>query len=230
MDFDGLRADILRLLGGGRIQINTRSFRNDMYNFRVKDDVLTLLVHLGYLAYDCETQETFIPNREIIEEFENAMSTGGWQEVTRVLKASDKLLEDTLAGNARAVAQGLDRAHMEAASILAYNNENSLSCAVGLAYYSARKYYTVIRELPAGRGYVDIVFLPLPHAGKPVLVIELKYKKSAQAAIQQIKDRKYVQALEGYRGEILLVGIGYDKECVEKPHSCVIERAQKTAG
>ncbi len=230
MDFDGLRADILRLLGGGRIQINTRSFRNDMYNFRVKDDVLTLLVHLGYLAYDCETQETFIPNREIIEEFENAMSTGGWQEVTRVLKASDKLLEDTLAGNARAVAQGLDRAHMEAASILAYNNENSLSCAVGLAYYSARKYYTVIRELPAGRGYADIVFLPLPHAGKPALVIELKYKKSAQAAIQQIKDRKYVQALEGYRGEILLVGIGYDKECVEKPHSCVIERAQKTAG
>ena len=229
MDFDGLRADIVRMLGGGHVKINTRSFRNDMRNFKTKDDVLTLLVHLGYLAYDSETREAFIPNKEIIEEFENAMSVGGWSEVMRVVMESEKLLEDTLACNEESVAEGLDRAHMEISSILTYNDENSLGCAIGLAYYSARKDYMLIRELPTGHGFADVVFLPLPHTGKPALVIELKYEKTAAAAIQQIKDRKYTKALENYTGEILLVGINYDKNCADKPHRCVIERIKKNA-
>lgn len=224
MDFDGLRADIVQVLGGGRIKVNTRSFQNDMRNFRTKDDVLTLLIHLGYLGYDSETEEAFIPNKEIIGEFENAMSVGGWPEVMRVLKASEKLLEDTIAGEEESVAKGLDWAHTETASILAYNDENSLSCAIGLAYYSARKDYRLIRELPTGRGFADVVFLPLPSVGKPALVVELKYDKTAYTAIQQIKDRHYTQALEGYAGEILLVRINYDKDNKDKPHSCVIER------
>lgn len=168
MDFDGLRTDIVRMLGGERVKVNTRSFRNDMRNFRTKDDVLTLLIHIGYLAYDADT---------------------------------------------------------EAASILSYNDENSLSCAVGLAYYSARKDYRMVREFPTGRGFADVVFLPLPHIDRPALVVELKYDKTAQAAIQQIKDRQYTQALEGYVGEILLVGINYDK--ASKTHECVIERVEK---
>ncbi|MDE7311110.1 MAG: ATP-binding protein [Eubacterium sp.] len=224
MDFDGLRAAIVQMMGGGRVRVNTRSFCNDMRNFTVKDDVLTLLVHLGYLAYDSERKEAFIPNKEILEEFENAMSTGGWQEVMRVLKASDRLLEDTLAGKESSVAAGLDQAHIEVASILSYNNEDSLSSAIGLAYYSARKDYRMIRELPAGRGFADIVFLPLPHTRKPALVIELEYNKSADTAIQQIKSRQYTKALEGYCGEVLLVGISYEKGCAGKRHSCRIER------
>lgn len=222
MDFEGLRSDIVQMLGGGRIRINTRSFRNDMRHFSVKDDILTLLVHLGYLAYDSVKKEAFIPNKEIIEEFENAMSTGGWQEVMQVLNASEKLLQDTLSCKETCVAEGLDWAHMQAASILAYNDENSLSCAIGLAYYSARKDYRMIRELPAGYGFADIVFLPLPHTAKPALVVELKYNQSCHAAIQQIKERKYIRALEGYCGEILLVGINYNKK--DKRHSCVIEK------
>ena len=109
---------------------NIRSFQNDMQNFRVKDDVLTLLIHLGYLGYDSQTEEAFIPNKEIIGEFENAMSVGGWEAVMDVLKASEKLLADTLHGDAASVARGLDSAHQEAASILAYNDGNSLSCAI----------------------------------------------------------------------------------------------------
>ncbi len=105
MDFDGLRSDIVQMLGGGRIKVNTRSFQNDMYNFRTKDDVLTLLIHLGYLAYDSLRKEAFIPNREIVEEFENAMSVGGWSEVMGILKESDKLLKDTLACDAGSVAR-----------------------------------------------------------------------------------------------------------------------------
>lgn len=224
MNFDGLRADITRMLGGDSVKVNTASFQNDMRNFKTKDDVLTLLIHLGYLGYDAETREAFIPNREIIEEFENAMSVGGWPEIMRILKASEKLLDDTLRCDEKQVAEGLGRAHTEAASILTYNDENSLSCAIGLAYYSARKDYRLIRELPAGHGFADIVFLPLPAAGKPALIIELKYDKSANTAINQIKDRNYSRALEGYSGEVLLVGVNYDKESKNKPHSCIIEK------
>lgn len=227
MDFDGLRSDIVQMIGGESVHVNTFSFQNDMCNFKTKDDVLTLLIHLGYLGYDAENENVFIPNKEIMGEFENAMSTGGWPEVMRVLKASDKLLEDTLLCDENSVAEGLDRAHTEVSSILAYNDENSLGCAIGLAYYSARKDYRLIREFPTGKGFADIVFLPLPSSGKPALVVELKYGKSADAAIQQIKDRNYTQALEGYTGEILLVGINYDKENGDKPHSCVIEKLEK---
>lgn len=226
MDFDGLRADIVQMLGGERIQVNTLSFQNDMRNFRAKDDVLTLLIHLGYLGYDAETKEAFIPNREIIGEFENAMSVGGWSEIMRILRASENLLEDTLRGDEKSVAEGLDQAHTEAASILTYNDENSLSCAIGLAYYSARKDYRLIRELPTGRGFADVVFLPLPFCKKPALIVELKYDRSAETALQQIKDRKYIQALEKYSGEILLVGVNYDKDNKNKSHSCVIEKIQ----
>lgn len=236
MDFGGLRSDIVQMLGGGCVKVNTRSFQNDMRNFKTKDDVLTLLIHLGYLAYDSEKEEAFIPNKEIVGEFENAMSVSGWPEIMRVLKASDKLLEDTLNGDADSVARGLDQAHTEAASILTYNDENSqflsnefldknLLVAIGLAYYSARKNYKLIRELPSGKGYADVVFLPLPSVKKPALVIELKYDKTVNAAIQQIKDRHYTQALEGYAGEILAVGINYDRE--DEHHNCVIERMEK---
>jgi hypothetical protein len=144
-----------------------------------------------------------------------------------VLKASERLLEDTLRCDEKSVAKALDKAHTEAASILTYNDENSLACAIGLAYYSARKDYKLIRELPAGKGFADIVFLPQSRTAKPALVVELKYQKTAQTAIQQIRDRNYVQALEGYVGDILLVGINYNKDCPNKPHSCVIEQTKK---
>ncbi|MDE7208074.1 MAG: ATP-binding protein [Lachnospiraceae bacterium] len=229
MDFDGLRSDIVQMLGGGCVKVNTGSFQNDMRNFKIKDDVLTLLIHLGYLGYDFETEEAFIPNKEIIREFESAMSVSGWPEVMRVLKASEKLLQDTLNGDAESVAEGLDKAHTEVASVLTYNDENSLACAISLAYYKARESYRLIRELPTGRGYADVVFLPLPHAGKPALVVELKYDKSVSSAIQQIKERNYTQALEGYVGEILLVAVNYDKDNPNKPHSCVIEKAEMAA-
>ncbi len=227
MDFDGLRSDIVQMLGGNRVKVNTLSFQNDMRNFEVKDDVLTLLIHLGYLGYDAETKEAFIPNKEIIGEFENAMSVSGWSKVMQVLKASEKLLEDTLRGDADSVARALDQAHTEVASILTYNDENSLGCAIGLAYYSARKDYRIIRELPTGRRFADVVFLPLPSVNKPALVVELKYNKTADTAIQQIKSRQYTQTLEDYVGEIVIVGINYDKDTIVKPHSCVIERLTK---
>ncbi|EOS80744.1 hypothetical protein C817_01351 [Dorea sp. 5-2] len=225
MNFDGLRSDVVKMLGGEPVQVNTLSFQNDMRTFKTGDDVLTLLIHLGYLGYDQEKKEAFIPNREIAGEFENAMSVSGWTEVMRVLNSSEKLLEATLRGDEKSVAEGLDKAHTEVASILTYNDENSLACAISLAYYSARKDYLMIRELPAGYGFADIVFLPLPSAaGKPALIIELKYDRSADTALQQIKDRHYSRSLEDYTGDIILVGINYDKNSKNKLHSCRIEK------
>ena len=222
MDFNGLRSDIVRMLGGGRVKVDTNSFQNDMHNLKIKDDTLTLLIHLGYLAYNPETKEVFIPNKEIIEEFERAMRINNWEAVIKVTQASDKLLEDTLQGREKNVADGLDQAHTNISSILTYNDEASLACAVRLAYFSAIRDYKLIRELPTGKGFADIVFLPLPNKNKPAIIIELKYNKSANTAIRQIKETQYTQALSDYSGEILLVGINYDKE--SKKHNCIIEK------
>ncbi len=222
LNYDGLREAVTILLGNGRIAVNTGTFQNDMKTFESKDDVLTLLVHLGYLAFDMETKEVYIPNMEIRTEFENAMRVSGWTEVMRVIEASDRLLEETLAGNAVEVAEALDAAHEEVSSVLTYNDENSLSCAVSLAYYSARRFYRMVREFPAGKGFADIVFIPWGKKNKPAILVELKYDHTAKGAITQIKEKKYINMFDGYSGEILLVGINYEKKT--KKHSCIIER------
>ena len=194
-----------------------------MTSFQSRDDVMTLLVHLGYLAYDAEREGVLIPNREIEIEFANAIEGAGWGEIVRLLSESEGLLEATLEGNESIVAKAIDTAHMEAASILAYNNENALSCVISLAYYSAKRYYTFIRELPTGKGFADIVLLPgRNYPDKPAVLVELKWDESADSAIGQIKERKYVKALEGYQGNLLLVGINYDKE--SKKNQCKIEK------
>ena len=226
MNFDGLKDTIVLMLSGERCVIDAQTFQNDMTTFTGKDEVLTLLVHLGYLAYDETTQSVFIPNEEIREEFVRAIKKSGWQEVIKAVQASKTLLEATLQQDAEAVAQGIDVAHMETASILSYNNENALSCVISLAYYSARNDYILIRELPAGKGFADMVFVPRKHAAdKPALIIELKWNQSAEGAIAQIKEKQYVKALDSYHGEILLVGINYDKE--SKTHQCEIEKIEK---
>ena len=115
-------------------------------------------------------------------------------------------------GRPSQVAESLKKAHFETSHIQ-YNDENALSCVISLAYYSARNYYTMIRELPSGKGYADMVFLPRKnHQDKPAMVVELKWDKSSQGAIQQIKDKEYVKALQDYSGKILLVGINYNQK------------------
>ena len=158
MNFDGLKDAIVLMLGGIRCKINPRTFQNDMTTFQSKDDVLTLLIHLGYLAYDIDSKEVFIPNQEVAYEFASAIEGAGWKEVVKSIVASEELLHATLQKDAKAVAKGIEEAHREAISILQYHNENALSCAVSLAYFSARTYYVLIREMPTGRGFADIVF------------------------------------------------------------------------
>ena len=222
LNFDGLKDAVIRMLAGERVQINTGTFSNDMTSFQGKDDVLTLLIHLGYLSYHWPDKTVTIPNKEVSQEYINAISTMDWSEVTASIEDSRMLLEALWNMDGKAVAEGIDKAHREI-SILQYNNENSLSCTIHLAFYFAREYYTMVRELPTGKGFADVCFIPRKmHLDKPAVIIELKWDKSAKGAISQIKEKHYVDALKDYKGKLLLAGINYDK--TTKRHNCTIEQ------
>lgn len=227
MNFDGLKDTIIDLMAGKKAVIDTTTFTNDMVTFHDKDDVLTLLVHLGYLTFDFFTKEVSIPNFEISEQFASTIKIMGWSEIAKSLKLSDELLSATLNCDEEKVAEMIERAHSDNTSILKYNDENSLSCVISLAYYSARKNYIMYREMPSGKGFADLVFVPRKNVTTPALIIELKYDKSADSAIEQIKSKNYVDCLKDYSGEILLVGINYDKNDECKRHSCRIEKVSK---
>jgi hypothetical protein len=222
MDYDGLREDVVRMLAGEHITADVFMFQNDMTTFKSKDDILALLVHLGYLAYDSEKSEVFIPNEEIRAEFYRAVKGNRWNEVMRSVQLSKELLDTTLRMDDEAVASGIDAVHMEMTSILNYNNENALSCVINLAYYSAREEYFLVREYPTGKGFADMVFLPRKDTDKLAIVVELKWDQTAKGAIKQIKEKEYTASLAGYVGDVLLVGINYDKEM--KKHVCLIEK------
>lgn len=226
IDFDDLKATIVQMLSGNKCRVNTRTFQNDMTTFKNKDDILTLLIHLGYLAYESETESVYIPNVEIQEEFKNAVEGSNWTEVIKLIRGSDELLQATWSEDALKVAELIDQVHMANTSILTYNDENSLSCVISLAYYNAINEYTKIRELPTGKGFADLVYIPRKHSDKPAMIVELKYNKSAEGAITQIKEKQYVESLKEYQGNILLVGINYDKD--SKKHTCVIEKYDKS--
>jgi hypothetical protein len=225
MNYEGLKDDIIDLLAGNHARVDPKGFSNDLSDVRSSDDVFTVLIHLGYLSYDRRVQECFIPNREVAGEMENAIKANKWEGVVKALNQSSRLLEATLRGDNEYVAQALDVAHSENTSILSYNDENSLACVLSIAYYYARNSYIVHRELATGKGFADLVLIPRKHVNSPAVVIELKCGKDSKAAISQIKEKKYPQKISEYTGDILLVGINYDKN--SKLHKCQIERWMK---
>ena len=225
MNYEGLKDDIISLLAGERCLVDSTGFSNDISDVRSRDDVLTVLIHLGYLSYDRRWQECFIPNMEVAKEMENAVKANQWKEVVDALKQSRDLLKATLRGDSDYVERALRAIHSEETSCFSYNDEDSLACVISLAYYYARNDYHIHREYPTGEGYADLVLIPRKNVNSPALVIELKYSHDAQAAISQIKARNYPQAVADYTGDILLVGISYDKKT--KQHECVIEHWNK---
>lgn len=228
MDFDGLRTAIIEMISGTVVPVDVNMFQNDMISFKDKDDVLTLLIHLGYLGYDSKNKTAFIPNEEIRQEFMSAIKRNKWSELLEFEMASEELLTATLNLDAEEVAAGIEKIHTDYVSVIQYNNENSLSSVLSLAYLSAMQYYfKPIREMPAGRGFADFVFLPKPEyiQDYPALLVELKWNKKAETALSQIKERKYPKSLEEYCDKLLLVGVTYDKKT--KEHCCVIEEYNK---
>ena len=226
MDMDGLHGKVVELMGGAHVTIDTRTYSNDMTTLGRADDVLTLLVHLGYLGYDADKGEAFIPNREIAGQYEACMqSSDNWAEVARSIADSEALLASLLAGDADAVAEGVERAHRDAASVIAYNHEEDLACTLRLAFFSAIRRYRLVREAPAGKGYADLLMVPLASSGDiPGIVVELKWGASARDALTQIRERSYADAFRGTaaEGNTVLCGIAYDPKT--KQHVCLIER------
>ena len=229
-DYDGLKDAVALLMDGGRLKIDTSSYQNDMTTFHSRDDVLSLLIHLGYLGYDDENDEVFIPNREILDEFRTSTKSDEWIDTFRSFEISQELLKATWNSDAERVAELLEKAHDRAGN-KTYNDEAALSYAIQYAYYAGQKYYTMVPELDTGKGFADIIYLPAPkYPDLPALLVELKYDKTAEGAISQIKSRNYPDRLEHYKGNILMVGINYDKDIPSgkpgfKHHSCVIEKA-----
>ncbi len=229
-DYDGLKEAVTLLMDWGRLKIDTSTYQNDMTTFTGRDDVLSLLIHLGYLGYDDETNEVYIPNKEIWDEFNASTKGREWIDCFKAFEVSRELLKATWNKDAFKVATLLEQAH-DLAGNKTYNDEAALSYSVQYAYYAAQKYYTSILELDTGKGYADIVFIPSPRfPDKPAMVIELKYNKDAETALSQIKKQNYPDRLVHYKGNILLVGIDYDKDIPNtsedfKHHMCIIETA-----
>ena len=229
MNMEGLRDDIVKLIAGEDVIVDVSTFSNDMVTFHSKDDALTLLIHLGYLAIKGSTNLgviVHIPNEEIKLEFKTCVKNNNrYAGVYDLIKNTDVLLNDIWSLNSEAVAKIFDEAHQDHTSILPYNNENSLANVIAISLFlSTTNTYNVVRKLPTGKGYADLVYLPKSGVNKPALLIELKFDKSAQTAITQIKEKNYLQFFKNYKGEVLLVGINYSKDT--KTHQCIIERAK----
>lgn len=227
-NFDGLKTAIIEMISGDMVKIDTGTFQNDAVNFSNRDDVITFLIHLGYLAYDEKKQCAYIPNEEVRQELLKATRQKKWKEFIEFERQSDSLLDATLDMDEETVSAVIEKIHMQYTSAIRYNDENSLSSVLTIAYLSSMKYYfTPIREFPAVRGFADFVYLPKPEYINiyPALLIELKWNKNVQTALEQIKKNLYPESLLSYTGDVFIVGITYDKK--DKTHKCKIEKYEK---
>ena len=225
MNYDGLKNTIIEMLSGQNVKVNTLTFKNDPANIQNKDDVITYLIHLGYLGYNEKDETAFIPNEEIRHELINAVNSTNWSDLIHFQYESNHLLDATLSMNTQEVAEQIQKIHSEYASSIQYNDENSLSSVLTIAYLSSMQYYfKPIRELPTGKGFADFIYIPKPEYIRdyPALIVELKWNKNAKTAMEQIKNKDYPEAIKQYTGNIILVAINYDKK--SKNHECIIEK------
>ncbi|SEA52566.1 PD-(D/E)XK nuclease superfamily protein [Pseudobutyrivibrio sp. ACV-2] len=225
MNFAGLQDDIARLITGEHLEVDISGFSNDVETFKTKDDVLTLLIHLGYLAFDSITHKARIPNEEIKTEFVALLKNSSKSELAKLVTQSDTLLQDTIEQNEEKVAKTIDDIRMSEYAPTFYNDEQALRYVIKFAYLTCVDKYSKIEELPSGKGVADVVYIPQKTTADPALVIELKWNKTAEAAISQIENKNYPEIIKAFSGDILMVGINYDEKT--KRHSCKINRLQK---
>lgn len=227
MNLDGLKDAVVLMIDGGSVKVDISTYQNDMTTFTCRDDVLALLINLGYLKYDIETGEATIPNKEILDEFKTSTKSEDWAETFNSFGTSLKLLDAIWSFDEASVAELMELAHDRAGN-KTYNDEAALSYGIQYAMYAAQRYYTTIQELDSGKGYADIVYLPSPkYPDKPAILMELKYNKDVKTASDQVKERNYPQVLEHYTGNLIIVSVNYDKEAKGegfKKHSCRIEK------
>ena len=224
MNMDNLQDKILRLIAGEPVEVYTEDFENDFETFNSSDDVLTLMIHLGYLVYDDETSQVRIPNEELRLEFKRLIKRPSNKRLSDLIRDSEQLLQDTLNGNETAVAEKIERVRETNYAPMFYNNEQALRYVIKFAYIICIDYYLKVEELPTGKGIADVVFIPKRDTSLPAMIVELKWNKTADSALEQIKNKNYPTLLNGYVGEMVLVGINYDVKTQD--HSCKIERIE----
>ena len=225
MNFAGTKEDVITMMGGERVNVEVESYDNTMTGFESKNDVFTYLIHLGYLAYDEDLGQCYIPNREIYNEWKKVIEFDtNYAETNKIIQASEQLLRDTIAMNEEAVAKALDTTHMHVTSNKNYNNEYALHAAIYLAYIYALNDYIIAKELPTGNGCADIAYIPFDKS-KTAIIVELKRNNSTDTALKQIREKKYFASLNNWHGDLLFVGVNYDSE--SKKHECKIEKFVK---
>lgn len=224
-NFAGMKDDIIRMLAGESVDVNVTRYMNTMTDFSTRSDAFTYLIHLGYLAYNREDKTCRIPNKEVRQEWFNAIEANEDYAVTnKIIQSSKELLSETLRLNSDAVAKSLDESHINVTSNRSYNNEDALQSAIYLSYIYALNKYTIVKEMTAGKGFADVVFIPfVPDI--PAMIIELKRNDFTESAINQIREKKYFASLEHYTGNLLFVGVNYDEK--NKTHECRIEQMMK---
>ncbi len=223
-DLDGIYSDVQFLIAGGRVPVNTTSYDNSFTTPKCKDDAFTCLIHIGYLGYDPETSEVFIPNEEVRIAFRDALRVCTWPDAIKPWQRSQRFINAILSEDNETVARMVEETHQNMTSILAYNNENALSCVISVLCIAIENQYKIVREMPSGKGFADIVLVPKPKIMKPAIVIELKFKQDVKAAIDQIRENNYPDDIKDFYGEVVIVGISYSK-C--KAHECFVERFER---
>ncbi len=209
-----LKDIIIKMITGEKISINVSKFTNDLTEINSIDSALTVLIHLGYLGFDSSSSTCFIPNYEIRQEFQNAIEELHWKEIINPISNSMKLYEETLQGNTSFINETLDYNHKELAGPFNKNKEDILGGIVQISYYSLKKYYDILKEPSTTKGRADLVFKPRDCYHIP-FIIELKADESADKAIEQIKNKEYIETLGSYKGKVLLLGISYNSETLK---------------
>lgn len=226
LNFDGVKDSITKLIEDESVICSMGSFANDMTSLANADNVLTLLMHLGYLSIqetiDINLYKVVIPNLEIKYEFREAIKDNEkYADIYELVKDTNKLLQSIWNKDEKAVAKSFDINHQKYTSIIKYNDENSLASVIAISLLLSTAPYVSKREIQAGKGFADMIYLPKKGKTALALIIELKYDKTADTAIKQIKEHQYIKYFDDYKSKVLLVGINYDTK--SKVHDCSIE-------
>ena len=226
-DFEGVRQDVINLIEGDEVAFSCANFQNDMVSLKVKDDVISLLVCLGYLGCSDTKNKyrklAYVPNAEIRAALMDMVRQQSWYERLETVRRSENLLKAILEQDGATAAALIQEVHNSpAVSLLDYNDEKSLVyCVMTGLLWSTLDDYSCHREEQAGKGRLDLVYEPITPR-QPLILIEFKYNHSAEEAIEQIKTKEYFKRYAGQYRNIIIVGINYSSET--KEHQCLIER------
>lgn len=219
--------DLAQMISGIPVPAKISEYAATSMRLLTKEEIFSAMVVYGFLTY--ENGCVSIPNKELMDRFnEMLMKEQSLGYIYQLAQKSEKMLSATLTGDTDMMTEILEYAHNTKSPLLSYSSEAELTMIVNLVYLQARDRYRIEREDKAGIGYVDFIFYPEIDQKADGIILELKVDHTAEEAIQQIKEKKYLTKFQGklgqkprYTGRILGVGIAYYKDT--KKHECKIE-------